>query len=240
MGLVFFPDCNPVERYNKWLESGGVLRGEKAIGCGINTLAFLDVLFRPDAEYLVGDLRAKRAAEKWTCRKVKGTPFKELIDYVYAWNEQNAPGTLRREAIHERVAPIGTQDELTLALNTIENKLPANSCTIVKFNMKADPEMGHTIVISKDESGTLMTIDPQQGGLRARPSACGVDLTKPCSFDAKFFEAYHRYFQSVSVMMYIEPEEGDGDVEMATEEEGGKRTRTRRRRRRKNRTLRRR
>ena len=225
--LASFTDCNPVERYRAWVEAGGVLRGEKTIGCGINTLAFLDVLFRPDAEYLVGDLRAKKAAEKWTARRCKGTSFKELIDYVYAWHDQNAPGTLRREAITEQVVPIDTQAELTLVLNTIENNLPANSCTIVKFNSKADPELGHTIVISKDASGTLMTIDPQQGGLRARPLTCGVDLAMPCSFDTGFFNAYRTNYQSASLMvMYVEPGEGG--------------RRTRRRRRRKNRTLRRR
>ena len=226
--LASFTDCNPVERYRAWVEAGGVLRGEKTIGCGINTLAFLDVLFRSDAEYLVGDLRAKKAAEKWTNRKCKGTSFKELIDYVYAWHDQNAPGTLRREAITEQVVPIGTQAEFTLVLNTIENNLPANSCTIVKFNLKADPEMGHTIVISKDASGTLMTIDPQQeSGPRERPSECGVDLAMPCSFDKGFFNAYHKHFQSASLMvMYVESGEGG--------------RRTRRRRRRKNRTLRRR
>jgi hypothetical protein len=225
--LASFKNCNPVERYNKWIADGGVLKGDKTIGCGVNTLAFLDVLLRKDAEDLVGYLRAKKAAEKWTERKCKGTSFKELIDYVYAWNEYNAPGTLRREAITEQVHPFGTLDEFTLVLNLIENHLPANSCTIVKFNSKADPEMGHTIVFSKDASGTLITIDPQQeGGPRARPSECGVKLAEPCSFDTAFFNLYSKYYESASLMVLVEPGEGG--------------RRTRRRRRRKNRTLRRR
>ena len=194
MDLVFFPDCNPAERFNKWQELGGRLQGEKGVGCGLNTLAFLDVLTRQDAEEKVGELAVIKKEKGPAC---KGTSFKELIDFV-----SNIPGS-----IAEKEMLFDTPAELASIMNVIENSLPANSCTIVKFNSKADPEMGHTIVISKDASGTLMTIDPQWEKLRSREAACSKP--PPCEFDKGFFNAYHTYSRSVSLMVRV-PEPGKG------------------------------
>jgi hypothetical protein len=199
MDLVVFPNCNPVKRYETWMDLGGRLQGQRGIGCGLNTLAFLEVLTRPDAETKVGELATIKKEKGPAC---KGTSFKELINFVYTHLETP-------RSIAEDVRSFGTPAELARILNTLEASLPANSCTIVKFNSKEDPEIGHTIVISKDANGTLLTIDPQWEKLRSREKTCSTTLPTPCAFDEKFFNAYHAYSQSVSLMVYgPEPRRG--------------------------------
>ncbi len=155
--LSVLRDCNTAARFDAWKESGGTLLGLKNLGCGINALTFLGVLSREEGERLVPLVNSR------------GTTLMEMMSFVYRG---------ARVPQFERYFPIRTLEEVSTFLATLNRLLKNNECTIAKLMrfpestpIGAEPRCvidgrsmqltpGHSIVFSKDESGSLLWLDP--------------------------------------------------------------------------------
>jgi hypothetical protein len=189
--LSILRDCNPRARFDAWQRDGGALLGNRNIGCGINSLTFLEVFTRQQGENLVRVINQR------------GTTFQEMMNYVFNSNGGN-PQFERRFDI--------TNVERTQSLIDFlqdDNTLPRGSCTIAKmlryddnisprrmlsrFNGNALTS-GHSIIFSKNDQGVLSAIDPQQNSYRQSDDAIAA------------FNAWSRhYYQSVCLMFSQQP-----------------------------------
>ena len=150
--LSYLPNCNGQYRMQKWKESGGTLKQNTNLGCGINSLTFLGVFTRKDGEYYVENIGNN------------GTSFIDMMKHVSIFNKNQI-------TYQEIIFYFDTDDSIPLFLDKITLMLPENSCTVAKLNRDKDrtkrPSLcktfteGHSIVFSK-EKGILYTIDPQQ------------------------------------------------------------------------------
>lgn len=155
--LSVLRDCNPVSRFAAWRADGGTLLGLKNLGCGINALTFLGVLTREEGERLVPLVNSR------------GTTLLEMMSFVFRGS--SVPQ-------FERYFSIRTREEVATFLVTLNNLLINNECTIAKLMrypestaLGAEPTCtidgtpfkltpGHSIVFSKNESGSLLWLDP--------------------------------------------------------------------------------
>jgi hypothetical protein len=163
--LARLDNCNGEERFETWrkhvteynrrnnLEPNCALLGNTNIGCGLNSLTFLDILSFEQGLQLVNQVNNN------------GTTFEEMINYVARASNNNA-------LFHEFRFNITNLAGISAFLNLLNTNLPNNSCTIAKLNRHSDVSKrpvacqrftpGHSIVFSKDNFGKLWTIDPQQ------------------------------------------------------------------------------
>ena len=160
--LGHIPNCNFRNRFNQWEAAGGTLRKNKNIGCGLNSLAFLDIFTRQQGEALVDVIDAK------------GTTFLQMMSYVYRSMGVDVK-------IVERNIPIRTEVEVQQFLDTLLQDLPDNSCTVAKMMRYPDTgppvdcngknlTSGHSIVFSKN-GNQITAIDPQQMSVRENINA---------------------------------------------------------------------
>jgi hypothetical protein len=165
--LSILRNCNPRARFDAWQRDGGALLGNRNIGCGINSLTFLEVFTRQQGENLVRVINRR------------GTTFQEMMNYVFNSNGGNPQFEVRFNITNvER-----TQSLIDFLQD--DNTLPRGSCTIAKmmrYDDNTPPERvplfngsaltsGHSIIFSKDEEGVLHAIDPQQGTRRRSDDA---------------------------------------------------------------------
>ena len=156
--LSYLKNCNSKERMNEWIRSGGTLRNNRTIGCGINSLTFLGVFTRQEGESYVDRICSS------------GTPFVEMMRYVKKYNNNNID-------YQEVIFDISTDQLKVDFLNKLTDILPNNSCTVAKLNRLRDISKrpvpcqnftkGHSIVFSK-ENEELFTIDPQINFIKKR------------------------------------------------------------------------
>ena len=149
--LAVFNNCYNETRYKKWISDGGTLNNNYIIGCGINSLVYLDVLTRENGEKLIETI------------EVRGTTFRELMAYVF---KEKYNVTLSAYRL-----PINDEFDVIAYIDFLNNNLYDNCCTIAKY-MRYDDEdekqlynssltPGHTIIFSK-QNGILHTVDPLQ------------------------------------------------------------------------------
>jgi hypothetical protein len=200
LNLSYLGNCNVEERFKQWMREGGTLKGNKNLGCGINSLTFLGVFSREAGGNLVDVVNSR------------GTTFEEMINYVYRNN--NNPQ-------FEYSYPITTAGEVQLFINDILKRLHMNSCTVAKMMRYPDNTSlrnaplcngtrltsGHSIVFSNDR-GVLKAIDPQQETIRPSMDA------------AKAFQAWNRNcYKQISLMFSTQRREAypiqiDNDIIM--------------------------
>ena len=99
----------------------------------------------------------------------EGTPFRHVVDW-FNRKLRNSGKDIQgstRFTITENTGSITTIPELTTYFTMLRDKLPLNSCTIVKLNRDPDPSKrpsgstpGHYVLMSKDESGKIWTYEP--------------------------------------------------------------------------------
>jgi hypothetical protein len=153
--LAVLKNCNDNERYEKWLREGGTLRGNRNLGCGINSLTYLNVLTRKQGEALVDVVNNR------------GTTFLEMMNYVFNNNGKNH--------IISYNIPIRTNNEAHQFTEILNKLLCNNCCTIAKLTRYNDNTpinniplcnnnrytSGHTMIFSKTNN-VIFAIDPQQ------------------------------------------------------------------------------
>jgi len=138
--LTQYFNFNAFKRYNEW---EGPLLNRKDLGCGINSLTFLEVLTRAQGENVL-----KKIANK-------GTPFVEMMQVL---------GKIRgMPKQYPYTFLIDTKENASNFINTLKNLLETNAGTIVKM-MRYPDELpskfhpkcnginltsGHTIIFSK-------------------------------------------------------------------------------------------
>jgi len=169
--LFVFTNCNPEDRFQKWLEQGeggegGLCKGEKRIGCAINVLAFLGWMTREEGE---SQVQARVAALE--TGEYPRTTFDEILGFLGS----RLPSFDLREVVFQL-------PELSSMLNALEEIMKPGECTIVRFNRVDD--VGHAILIGKNADGVLATYDPQTSKARAR--------TEKDTFDAGLLGFFDR------------------------------------------------
>ena len=162
--LSVLPNCNWRERLEKWKIYGkGGLKDLKtnkvniSVGCGINTLVFLDIISREYGEKIVDYIATY---------KKSGTSFREMMSYVFEKS---------KTVQHLRNFEIDTLEKTKHFIKYLMDHLCDNCCTIAKLARYPDENYkdsetrchgnyvtpGHSIIFSK-EGDKLFTIDPQQ------------------------------------------------------------------------------
>ena len=200
LNLSYLGNCNVEERFKQWMDEGGTLKGNKNLGCGINSLTFLGVFSREAGGNLVDVVNSR------------GTTFEEMINYVYRNNNNQQV---------EYSYPITNVREVQFFINDILKRLPVNSCTVAKIMRYSDNTSshdaplcngtrltsGHSIVFSNDR-GVLKAVDPQQETIRPSMDA------------AKAFQAWNRNcYKQISLMFSTQRREAypiqiDNDIIM--------------------------
>jgi hypothetical protein len=151
MYLSKLQNCNALQRFKDWQKSGSTLLGNKNLGCGINSLTFLNVFSREEGEKLVKILDKR------------GTTFKEMMDFVM--RQRNIPPQMLV------AIPIHTLEEVKIFIKNIKYQLGKNACTVAKLSRYSDYyeeipvsykglTSGHSVVFSVVEDKLYM-IDPQ-------------------------------------------------------------------------------
>ena len=155
--LAVFNNCDNETRYKRWISEGGTLNNNYAIGCGINSLVYLDVLTREEGEELIETIA------------VRGTTFRELMAYIFKEKYNVTLQDSKKPILHK--LPIDEEFDAIAFIEFLNVNLCDNCCTIAKY-MRYDDEderllynsrltPGHTIIFSK-QNGILHTVDPQQ------------------------------------------------------------------------------
>jgi len=131
-----------------WAEQGGTIRGEKSIGCGINTLLYLDVIDRNQGEQMVSSLQVNRGV---------GTSFVDMLNSIRL--KYNSPPLY--ELRTELGFPVST-DSLSNFFLFILNNYPDRALIMIKLN-RDNPlfPLGHSVVLHK-VGRSVWTLDPQQ------------------------------------------------------------------------------
>ena len=137
--LFSIHNCNCKERMKQWT---GALLGQKAIGCGINVMVFLDLLHQQIGLQVIPQLDPRI-----------GTDIQQMIDHI----KQLFPDKLlsRKDFLFQSESDVKSfLDRVTENLKKIKDP-----CLIVKLNRATG--VGHSVIMTY-HSGKLYTIDPQQ------------------------------------------------------------------------------
>ena len=142
------PGIDYNQENKSWAEQGGTIRGEKSIGCGINTLLYLDVIDRNQGEQMVSSLQVNRGM---------GTSFVDMLNSIRL--KYNSPPLY--ELRTELGFPVST-DSLSNFFLFILNNYPDRALIMIKLN-RDNPlfPLGHSVVLHK-VGRTVWTLDPQQ------------------------------------------------------------------------------
>lgn len=167
--LAVINNCNALDRYKQWSR----LVGSEHVGCGINSIVFLNEMTKSKGEVEVSKLKHPPGCNI-------GTPMEVIVEYLNKKSQQEREPEKRvmfelyREVLSDPEKD--TTDESRIRIFNfyikLYNSMPKNSCIIVKLerdinelikhNINLTP--GHTIVITKDDKGDLYSIDPQSLG----------------------------------------------------------------------------
>ena len=142
------PGIDYNQENKSWAEQGGTIRGEKSIGCGINTLLYLDVIDRNQGEQMVSSLQVNRGV---------GTSFVDMLNSIRL--KYNSPPLY--ELRTELGFPVST-DSLSNFFLFILNNYPDRALIMIKLN-RDNPlfPLGHSVVLHK-VGRSVWTLDPQQ------------------------------------------------------------------------------
>ena len=142
------PGIDYNQENKSWAEQGGTIRGEKSIGCGINTLLYLDVIDRNQGEQMVSSLQVNRGM---------GTSFVDMLNSIRL--KYNSPPLY--ELRTELGFPVST-DSLSNFFLFILNNYPDRALIMIKLN-RDNPlfPLGHSVVLHK-VGRSVWTLDPQQ------------------------------------------------------------------------------
>lgn len=142
------PGIDYNQENKSWAEQGGTIRGEKSIGCGINTLLYLDVIDRNQGEQMVSSLQVNRGI---------GTSFVDMLNSIRL--KYNSPPLY--ELRTELGFPVST-DSLSNFFLFILNNYPDRALIMIKLN-RDNPlfPLGHSVVLHK-VGRSVWTLDPQQ------------------------------------------------------------------------------
>lgn len=161
--LTSISNCDSINRYESWMRHvPSALNNNKSIGCGLNALTFLGFFTIDQGTALVKVISRR------------GTSFQEMVNL--AWNSTVMP---QRNPIRGISHDISTLKSATDFINTLNQLLPDNHCTVAKLMRYPDdtPDAnvplcrgslltsGHSIVFAKTNN-TIYAIDPQQGSNR--------------------------------------------------------------------------
>jgi len=149
--VFYISDCNCKDRATKW---EGALLNNKNIGCGVNVLVFLELLNESYGKSMIPHLDLG-----------KGTSVQQVVDHLQQWATVPLGVT---------TFPLTTQGEVKVILDIIQHglskgkteKKSGNACTIIKLNRAAG--VGHTVILSVEDTGKLYTVDPQVSTFRER------------------------------------------------------------------------
>lgn len=179
--LVSFQSCNVIDKYNKWIQDGGTLLNNRNIGCGINSLTFLGVFSRETGQRMVNMLDSTTGHN--------GTSFRDMMQFV-----MNKRKPLPHLDINELAGYINTPTLFKKYIEWITRELDTNACVIVKMNRDiAGEDTGHSFVMSKDHTGVLFVVDPQN--MSVLPTRTDADIDKLYKF------AEHNKFITASIMI---------------------------------------
>ena len=137
--LFIIQNCNCKERMKHWR---GALLGQKAIGCGVNVMVFLDLLHQNIGLQVIPQLDPQI-----------GTDIQHMIDHM----KQYYPDKLlsRKDFLFHNESDVKS----FLDLVTENLKRIKDPCLIVKLNRATG--VGHSVIMTY-HYGKLYTIDPQQ------------------------------------------------------------------------------
>jgi hypothetical protein len=207
--LGHIPNCNFRARFQQWQDDGGTLRGNRNIGCGLNSLAFLGIFTRQQANALLDMIDPN------------GTTFQQMINYVYAHLQGLVP-------LLERRIPLTTEQEVQQFFNILLQDLPDNSCTVVKYlrypeniprhmsppcNGIQGLTSGHSVIFSKN-GNSITSIDPQQMNIRENIDAAASFpyLQRHCFVEVSLIYGFTQNIQpaqALQVMQYPVQEDVD-------------------------------
>ena len=143
--LFTIPNCKCDQRAKQWT---GALLGQKAIGCAVNVMVFLDLLNQTSGLEVIPQLNPQI-----------GTDIQHIIDYI----KQYYPYTI----LYRQDFLFQSKEDISFLLNLISDELKKSndSCLILKLNRSVG--VGHTVIMTWN-NGKLYTVDPQQSSTRAR------------------------------------------------------------------------
>ena len=176
--LAYLSNCNVDERFEKWKREGGTLLENKKLGCGINSLTFLEVFNRTQGEQIVKQL-------------TQGTSFIEMMNYVSLYNNN---------VVYQEISfRITNMEQIINFIIYLKYFLPNNCCTVAKFNRNKNMVTrenltdGHSVVLSKTNNNEIITIDPQQLTKRK--------FEETTEFVEKMIKVWsNQYFETISLI----------------------------------------
>ena len=185
MELFYILNCNIVDRLNAWITSGGTLLRNKRMGCGLNSLAFLNVITRETGEQLLNEIDLRT-----------GTTMDQIMNLIkLKFHQQNQELITREYPIS-----VNSLDNFHKFIANIKIELPNDSCTYAKmmppFNFDPNPKKkfrgGHTILFCKDVQGYLSSIDPHQES--------GCYLNTPEEINNFFYNKVSSFYVYISLI----------------------------------------
>lgn len=142
--LVVFTDCFANDRCALWKQSKQSKQNQDGHGCAINSLRFLNAISEPQQMDLIDQL------------EYPGTFFEETIEFV----KDLISGKTPTPRIVEKQYSVKTFNEIVALFKSLEQWMPANSCTIFRANYLNSDGMGHTAIIAKGDDNKLYIVDP--------------------------------------------------------------------------------
>lgn len=161
--LVILKDCNPIERWESWKNyfPEGRLPGSESLGCGINSLVFLNEMSF-----------SKSVGEINKLQETKGTTMQQIIDLLNSKKQKSLDNKIVKNLLFKEknfnfivknefneIDEEETRKQIYKIYKAIFDEMEDNSCTIIQ--LKGTIISRHTIIITK-KYNRLFTIDPQQ------------------------------------------------------------------------------
>lgn len=181
--LAIIKDCNITDRWAKWTTKGP-LKDSKYMGCGFNTLVFLQEMSRrrgdievqkliqPDSKFHISGLGIDNIVNYFNSKSQDNKPEEQRVyftryDYpIVVYTKPMGTFTLDNEPIDEDA----TRRNIYKFYKDMYTYLPVNCCMLLKMGrFRTDMASGHTVSITKTESSDdngnlreqIYVVDPQ-------------------------------------------------------------------------------
>jgi hypothetical protein len=195
--LAILPECNAPERCAQWL---GAINGNTHIGCAINVLKFMGEIDETQSAIAVQQAEAQG-----------GTPFNQIVQ----WFNNKSGFTEDGDKYFKETSMLITRPRaLTAYFNLLIDKMPDNSCAIVRLTRNENETkrprypplpndssikyltFGHYVLMSKEADDKLWTYDPLMSTTEKCHKRQFIGITD------KLWEAYYdtQKYETVSLL----------------------------------------